>query len=67
MFGRNKYPKVVAAAREVAKRRHINIIVYQEGRRYNWCIAERWSYLLTTSTQPVIRLLLCLPDGTLVQ
>lgn len=67
LFGRNtKYQKVVAAARWAAKGKGTTI-VFQQGKHYNWTFEWLFPDVLEQSDQPVIKLLICLPDGTVAQ
>ena len=68
MFKRKKtYPEIVAGARDRAEKFGLKTIVYQKGKTYDWCYKTYYSTILETSNEPVIRLLMCLPDGTVVQ
>ena len=64
---RKRYSKIVEEAREQAKQVGVSITVYQIGERYDWCSTEAYHLILEASEKPVIRLLLCLPDGTVAQ
>lgn len=68
LFGRNtKYRRVVNQARAHAKHSKCTTLVYQIGKGFAW--SEEWTFhkLLVESNKPVIRLLVCLPDGTVAQ
>lgn len=68
MFGRDsKYQETVAEAREAAKVMQSEVIVFQRGKEYGWNITLDYSLLLQLSNKPVIKLLVCLPDGTVAQ
>lgn len=68
MFGRkNKYREVVAAARLWAAEKELETTVFQQGKVYKWCWSDAFSIILEESTKPVIKLLICLPDGTVAQ
>lgn len=69
MFGRkNKYREVVAGARQTAKCHKEKTFVFRIGKRYyGHCLESDYSGRLLLATEPVIRLLICLPDGTVAQ
>lgn len=62
-----KYPEIVEQAREAAKQTEKPYVVYRnvEHNSYHCTTNEIFETLLGTT--PVIRMLLCLPDGTVVQ
>ena len=62
-----KYPKIVAKAREVAKETGKAHIVFhnRECGSYEYATEEVFGYIC--QTVPVIRMLLCLPNGAVVQ
>ncbi len=68
MFGRNtKYQKVVAAAREAAAKSRETTIVYQRGKTYHWTFEWLYQDVLNQSDEPIIKLLICLPNGAVAQ
>ena len=68
IFKRKKtYPEIVAEAQTQAKEMNLQITVYQQGRTYNWCDSRDYYTILIKSDEPIIRLLICLPNGIVVQ
>lgn len=68
MFKRKKsYPVVVAEARKAAEEAGVKTIVFQEGKIYDWCFEKLYLFMLDDAYKPLIQLLVCLPNGTVVQ
>ena len=64
---KKKYPEVVAEARQAAESHNIKTTVFQRGKIYNWCDERFYSTILAISDEPVIQLLICMPDGGVAQ
>lgn len=66
-----KYPQIVAMARFEAEQSGIPQIVYESRPKgkvsYGYSSREEFNETLALGKFPMIRLLLCMPDGTVVQ